>query len=217
MSMKPRAFSVFAPMVIAGIGKQAETVEDRLTSGPKASGRTERIKQGLLTRQCARWVDALYNRVADNWRPLLAVADAIGGSWPEQARAIALTMAKGKLADNVSLRVQLLRDIRAAFAPKGGASVGPSDLVSALRRPDRPWNDYGRGKALSAHTLARLLEPFGIQPTQIRIGDRNIRGYRIEQFSDAFDRYLAPEAVANTKIQLPVLSPLSNRYAATRH
>jgi len=97
--MKPRAFSVFAPMVIAGIGKQAETVEDRLTSGPKASGRTERIKQGLLTRQCARWVDALYNRVADNWRPLLAVADAIGGSWPEQARAIALTMAKGKLAD----------------------------------------------------------------------------------------------------------------------
>jgi hypothetical protein len=31
--------------------------------------------------------DGLYNRAADNWRPLLAVADAICGVWPEQARA----------------------------------------------------------------------------------------------------------------------------------
>jgi uncharacterized protein DUF3631 len=59
---------------------------------------------------------------------------------------------------------------------------------------ERVW----KGQGLSAHTLARLLEPFGIQPTQIRIGDRNIRSYRVEQFSDAFDRYLAPETDPGT-------------------
>jgi hypothetical protein len=29
------------------------------------------------------------NRVADNWRPLLAVADVVGGEWPERARQAA--------------------------------------------------------------------------------------------------------------------------------
>jgi putative DNA primase/helicase len=169
---EPRAFSVFAPMVIAGIGKQAETVEDRSIiielKRKKTNERTESFradradKACLLARQCARWTadnilslgaadpvmpDAVYNRAADNWRPLLAVADAIGASWPEQARAIAMSMTKGELADNVSLQVQVLRDIRAAFAPKGGAPVGSNELVSALRRmPDRPWNEYGRGR-----------------------------------------------------------------------
>lgn len=28
-----------------------------------------------------------FNRVADNWRPLLAIADVIGGEWPDRARA----------------------------------------------------------------------------------------------------------------------------------
>ena len=72
-------------------------------------------------------------------------------------------------------------------------------------------------RVLSAHTLARLLEPFGVQPTQIRIGDRNIRGYRVEQFSDAFDRYLAPEAGYELPGTGPVIGnvtcmPLQPRY-----
>jgi hypothetical protein len=47
-------------------------------------------------------------------------------------------------ADNVSLGVQLLRDIRAA--PKCGEPFGSNVLVDALRRmPDRPWNEYGKG------------------------------------------------------------------------
>ena len=36
---------------------------------------------------------ALGDRAADNWRPLLAIADAVGGHWPETARQAAIVLA----------------------------------------------------------------------------------------------------------------------------
>ena len=91
---EPRGFSVFAPMVIAGIGKQAETVEDRSIiielKRKKPNERTESFRTDrageadVFARKSARWAkdnscslttadpsvpDGLYNRAADNWRP----------------------------------------------------------------------------------------------------------------------------------------------------
>jgi hypothetical protein len=55
----------------------------------------------ILARKAARWASdnadrvrgadpdipaGIFNRVADNWRPLLAIADAAGGDWPERGR-----------------------------------------------------------------------------------------------------------------------------------
>jgi len=34
----------------------------------------------------------LSDRACDNWRPLLAIADAAGGDWPERARRAALLL-----------------------------------------------------------------------------------------------------------------------------
>jgi putative DNA primase/helicase len=34
--------------------------------------------------------DAIFNRAADNWEPLLAVAEVAGGDIPERARQVAL-------------------------------------------------------------------------------------------------------------------------------
>jgi hypothetical protein len=109
----PKAFAVFAPMVIAGIGAQAETIEDRSIiirmQRKTKDERTESFRGGgsgegeVLARKMARWVadsagalrgsdpdmGELQNRVADNWRPLFAVADCAGGEWPERARLIA--------------------------------------------------------------------------------------------------------------------------------
>ena len=210
---EPRGFSVFAPMVIAGIGKQAETVEDRSIiielKRKKPNERTESFRTDrageadVFARKSARWAkdnscslttadpsvpDGLYNRAADNWRPLLAVADAIGGRWPEQARAIASSMIKDDSNSYGSLGVQLLRDIRTVFSAKGSGSIWSNNLANALRcMPDRPWAEL-RGTGLTPNTLARRLEGFGILPRQVRIGDKNNRGYRAEQFTDAFER-----------------------------
>jgi hypothetical protein len=41
--------------------------------------------------------------------------------------------------------------------------------------------------------LARALAPFGIAPGTIRQGNATPKGYRKEQFREAWDRYLTPE------------------------
>ena len=51
----------------------------------------------------------LDGRPADNWRPLLAIADAAGGDWPERARRIAEGSAKRSEA---TVGIMVLEDIR---------------------------------------------------------------------------------------------------------
>ena len=60
--------------------------------------------------------ESVFNRAADNWRPLLAIADAAGGEWPERARNAAVALA-AEYTDE-SRRVQLLADIADAFEAK---------------------------------------------------------------------------------------------------
>jgi hypothetical protein len=55
---------------------------------------------------------------------------------------------------------------------------------------DHPWAEWKGGKPISANGLARLLAPFGIAPTTIRVGEQTPKGYQPAQFEDAFARYL---------------------------
>ena len=101
---EPRLFSTWGARMIALIGHLPTTLEDRAIVLPmrrRALGEmVERIRRDtllrrldLLRRRAARWVadhlaalqaadpavpDALHDRQADNWRPLLAIADAAG-------------------------------------------------------------------------------------------------------------------------------------------
>src|SRR5439155_12893052 len=116
--------------------------------------RTEDLDQ--LARMCARWAGDnigrlrgadptvpanLYNRAADNWRPLLALADAAGGAWPERARAIA---AQTVDADQAK-RVGLLADIRDVFQARGIDRIKSADLAAALVAIEgHPWAEHGR-------------------------------------------------------------------------
>ena len=79
-----------------------------------------------LRRQIARWVDdhetelanadptmpeALHDRAADNWRPLVAIADRAGGKWPERTRQT-IQVIEAVEADDEDLSGLLLRDLR---------------------------------------------------------------------------------------------------------
>jgi hypothetical protein len=55
----------------------------------------------------------LRNRPADNWRPLIAIADAFGAAWAARAREAAIAFA-GEHQDE-DAAVVLLRDIRDIF------------------------------------------------------------------------------------------------------
>jgi hypothetical protein len=91
----------------------------------------------------------------------------------------------------------LLRDIRDVFNDRrspvilasatGGPMLKSQDLVTALRRLDEsPWRDM----ELTTRKLAAMLKDFGVTPGHN--ASKDIRGYRLSSFGDAFRRYLRP-------------------------
>lgn len=127
----------------------------------------------------------LSNRAADNWRPLLAVADLIGGEWPAKARK-ALAALQHSTADDDAVR--LLFDIKEVFTADAMHSV---DLVNALvNRDSSPWAEFSRnGKPISAARVASMLREFNVQASQIKIDGLNRNGYRRSQFEPLFRAY----------------------------
>jgi putative DNA primase/helicase len=218
---EPRMFSTFAPCAFALIGRLPDTLDDRSvtielrrrTAGeaiaPFRLDRTEHLH--TLARKAARWasdnienlrsadpdVGDLFNRVADNWRPLLAIAELAGGAWPRRAHEAA--GAAAKRGSESSIGIELLADIQGIYAEKRTDRLSSGDLAAELAKIEgRPWAEWGRpGKPISQNALARLLkrfktnDDFPIAPTNTRIGDQVPKGYYLTQFEDAFARYLS--------------------------
>ena len=210
---EPKRFRTWAPKAVALIGKLPATLTSRAIHIemrrkmaaerviPLRLDRLGHLEQ--LQRQAARWAadnahalrqadpqmpPMLHGRAADNWRPLLAIADLVGDRWAERARCIAAKLNSGKVEETAG--VMLLEDVRTYFKELSREQCNSADLVAWLiDREDRPWCEWKAGRPLTQRQLARLLEPFGIAPKQIWKG-RNLRGYEKGQFSDVFTRYL---------------------------
>jgi putative DNA primase/helicase len=192
---EPRSFSTYSACAIALIGKLPATLADRSVSielrrrrpdEPIEAFRFDRTEHlGQLAQKAARWAtdntdrirgadpdtpDGVFNRTADNWRPLLALADQAGGEWPQRARRAAQCAAAGE--DKQSVRVLLLGAIRAIFAERGVDRLASAELVEALVGIEgHPWAEWKAGKPISTNGLARMLAPFGIAPATIRTSD----------------------------------------------
>jgi hypothetical protein len=219
MIFEPRSFSTHAPAAVALIGKLPGTLEDRSihvhlqrkhVSERVVQFRFDRVEDlQPLARRVRRWCDdnrdrlvasdplvpeELFNRAADNWRPLLAIADAAGCSL--EARAIA---SKAAAHTDEGLAVMLLADSRQVFDELKSDRLKSERLVGSLNGLDeRPWADYRRGIGVSTRWVAQTLAPFGIKPEPGPIyfsdGTRG-RGYVRSSFEEAWARYLPPPSV----------------------
>ena len=118
--------------------------------------------------------------------PLLHIADVARGAWPAKARD-ALT-AVFDLAET-SLPLQMLSDVRSIFGLKDNPEyLATSDLLSQLRNMEsRPWSDW---HSKSGRRLGTLLRPFGISSNTLHREGADFKGYRLENFQDAWERYL---------------------------
>jgi hypothetical protein len=215
---EPRVFSTWAPKAIAMIdngGTLPATIEDRsvvLTLRRRRPDeqveelRLDRLESlAPLRSRIARWaVDhhdqlrhadpdvpgELHDRARDNWRPLLAIADAVGGPWPERARAAARTVS-GNADDGDAPAVLLLIDLHGLFTERDVDRLRSEEVVEVLSEmEDRPWPEWKRGQPITVRQLARLLRPFEIRPKKIRFGDTTAQGYELEDMVDAFSRYI---------------------------
>lgn len=219
---EPRQFGTWSPKAIAAIGDLHPTLASRsINIELRRMGPGEHVEPvredhlgqlDPLIRRAARWTSdhvdclrgadpdiptTLAGRRADNWRPLLAIADTAGGAWPDRARraAEALTGADG----SETVGVMLLADIRAMLREHGLDRISSADLATALGEMlDRPWPEWRAGNPITQTQVARLLKPFKIGPRQIRVSHRTLKGYHIDQFTDAFGRYL-PSRVETAK------------------
>jgi hypothetical protein len=222
----PRLFPTFCPKALGMKGRKLpDTTLSRCIiiemRRKKPGERAEHFKHiddaGLaeLRSQCLRWsidsVDALKvaepelpagfdNRLGDNWRLLLAIADHAGGGWPAKARQAAINISKVVAAADASIGVSLLADIKTIFEEKkgelqddqkGGPRMPSGELAALLGATEgRPWSEWKGGKPITANQLARLLAPFKVVPDSIRVGDKTPKGYYRSHFEDAFIRYL---------------------------
>jgi putative DNA primase/helicase len=215
---KPRRFSTWAAKAIATIGKLSGTLEDRgiivplQRKPPTAKVQRLRLRDNpefaALRSRAARWAqdnfnnlsdpdpkvpEALNDRAADNWRPLLAIADLAGGAWPKKAQAAALLLSGEAASADDDLGVDLLRDIKASFESRGADVLfTKSIIVDLVANEERPWATYGRGQAISGRQLARLLLPFGVVSNTVRMGDVTAKGYERVWLERAFAAYIPP-------------------------
>lgn len=133
---------------------------------------------------------SINDRDADVWEPLLAVAEAAGGPWPQRARAAAVALVADSKRETPSLGVKLLADIKDVFGD--GDYMGTEALLCGLHKlEESPWGDF-KGKPLDARGLARRLGPYDVKPTNLRIPGGVKKGYRREDLHDAWIRYLSP-------------------------
>src|SRR5271169_6573031 len=108
-------------------------------------------------------------RTADNWRPLLAIADDLGFGYGEAARATAVVLSSDRQYENQ--HVTLLTDIRTVFDRfKRDRLRTKAELIPALAGlEDSLWSEWtgldgtATPRVLSQGDIGRLLRPFGIR------------------------------------------------------
>jgi len=218
-----RAFKAFGPAVLSGIGALPDTLHDRsirillLEAQPgqvtaHLDSRHHEIET-VLCRKLARWTQdnfaalqacdpimppTAYNRLADNWRPLFAIAQIAGGDWPRRALEAfnhltaqrsaqpdpQLSTESAQPLDGVA--VELLSDIRQIFAQSGAARISSKQLVNSLRvLPNRLWNS-----AITPTWLGHRLRRLGVNSRTLRTDTGFAKGYELGDFTGAFNRFL---------------------------
>ncbi|MFJ4486536.1 DUF3631 domain-containing protein [Streptomyces longwoodensis] len=219
-----QAFHSFAAVAVAGLGYLPDTIRDRSVNiRMRRRARNETIepyrtriheKEGFALRdRLATWAEQVSERVmnvwpampegvsdrpADVWEPLLAVADAAGGDWPDRAReACVVLVAASKANDKGSLGVRLLADLRdhVMVGIDRLPTVAILDRLNAL--DDAPWADL-HGKPLDNRRLSRMLAEYmtadnePITSRNIKAAGSVLKGYYAADLRDAWARYCPP-------------------------
>lgn len=219
-----QAFPSYCAVAVAGLGSLPDTILSRsVVIRMRRRARNEKVEpfrariheaEGHALRdRLAAWAaqahgdvtgawpampDGVTDRPADVWEPLLAVADAIGGHWPDRARQACVTLVKAsKVNDKGSLGVRLLTDLRdhVMVGIDRLPTVAILDRLNAL--DDAPWADLN-GKPLDNRRLSRMLAEYmtadnePITSRNIKTAGSVLKGYYATDLHDAWQRYCPP-------------------------
>jgi hypothetical protein len=223
ISGKRVRFQTFAPIAIAAIGLlplplmsrsiviQMTRCNDPERLQPFHSADTQEID--FIYSHIWQWVHntntkisldpempaGIRGRLADNWRPLLAIADACSPAWGAEARAAYVAFSKEHQEEDRS--VMLLQDIRQVFDATMLEQIASKQLVRALLELEgSPWTEWTgirddqQPRKLTQAALANTLRPFRIHPQLLwpkprKTTSRCFRGYTRQQFERDWRAY----------------------------
>jgi hypothetical protein len=193
------------------LAKMSRTLgSDNTFEAEAARGRIDSLlqKYGKTWSDLAALLDAdpempkqLRNRLSDNWRPLVAIADSLGMG--EEAREAAVAFARA--FQDADVRILALIDIRRVFDANDVDRMTSKALLDALHDlADSDWTEFRglRGDQqphkLKAGELAGMLREFGIRPRVIWPLKRtaksiSARGYHRSEFEQAWKMYCVDE------------------------
>lgn len=217
-------FPVFTPVALAAIGDLPDTIQSRsIVVRMRRRRPDERVEQMRARDSRAETADlrarldewsqsaaavgladarpnlphGIADRLADVWEPMIAIGDAAGIIWGRLARNAAIELSRTQTGEG-SLGVRLLGDIRTAFEIEGGDRITSARLCRVLAEmAEAPWGDLF-GRAIDQRTLARRLRPWQVVSKTIRLDDgTTARGFYVDDFADAWTRYLPPPPPAS--------------------
>lgn len=213
-------FQVFCATALAGLGDLPDTIMSRSIiirmRKRAADERVESFRTRVqetpgreLRERLASWAtvvadacgsawpsmpDGIVDRPSEVWEPLLAVADAAGGKWPDRARAACIALCKVASDRRVTLGVRLLADLRLVFGEAD--ALHTETILDRLHHgdihklgADAPWSDL-HGKPLGERGLATMLKKFDVSSMKVKVNGRSLQGYRREHLWDPWQRYL---------------------------
>ncbi|MFJ9768619.1 DUF3631 domain-containing protein [Streptomyces erythrochromogenes] len=219
-------FPSYCAVAVAGLGSLPDTILTRSVivrmrrrarneHAEPFRARLHTTEGHALRERLAVWADAVRERVsgafpvmpdgvtdrpADVWEPLLAVADAAGGDWPERARSACVEIVTAAQSDDkASLGVRLLIDLRdQVFGDM--PRLPTSAVLEQLRALDEaPWGDIN-GRPLDARGLGQMLREYSTADSRpvvarnIKMGGAVLKGYYAADLLDAWTRYCPPPA-----------------------
>ncbi|MGX9921916.1 DUF3631 domain-containing protein [Streptomyces sp. NPDC002248] len=219
-----QGFPSYCAVAVAGLGSLPDTILTRsVIIRMRRRARNEKVEpfrtrihvpQGNEIRdRLAQWAESvaeqitgafptmpegISDRPADVWEPLLAIADAAGGDWPERARAACVTfVAASRANDKGSIGIRLLTDLRDHVM----TGIDRLPTVAILDRlnsmDDAPWADLN-GKPLDNRRLSKMLAEYmsadnePIASRNIKTGASVLKGYYAADLHDAWQRYCPP-------------------------
>jgi hypothetical protein len=216
----PELFPTFAPKAIGMVGRKlppatlsrcifVELRRRKKDEHVDKFAHTDDTELADLRRRLRRWAldnqdalrdakpsmpEELQNRRADNWGLQLAIADLCSGveAFGEKARAAAVRI-EGK-ADNKTIGVRLLADIKALFdADPLTHCMHSAHIVRKLvDDPEKSWSEAFKGKPLTQNRLARALGPYGIISMNVTPpGEIEAKGYRRSDFEEPWAIYVS--------------------------
>jgi hypothetical protein len=164
------------------------------------------------------------DRAMEAWEPLCAIADLAGGSWPQRAHAAAKALHDAPTGAEEPDGIATLRAVRELFQAnvQRDRFLTVEILRALAARDDGPWAYWfadeldrlerdEKPPLKSARKLSRLLKPYGIVTVNIRPPDGGVgRGYRLEDFVDAWSRYLSHISTTSTTTATPLASAVAD-------